>query len=124
MPDEPQTMLTQQHFAVALSELPSEAEIQGAIQLAIHLDLSLEAILEFMLRDHSATPASVKAKFKDYELRDKLLLYNGKIMVPDDENIKRDLVANFHDSPLAGHPGQNRMLELLSRRYYWLGMKA
>lgn len=68
VPDKPQTMLSQQHFAAALQELPVEGEIQGSIQRAIHLDLSLEAVLEFMLRDHRATPASVKAKFKDYRI--------------------------------------------------------
>lgn len=104
--------------------MPTEKEIQEAIQIAIHLDPSLEAVLEFIQRDHSITPALVKAKFKDYKLQVELLLYNGKIMVPDDENIKRDLVTYFHDSPLAGHPGRNQILKLVSRNYYWPGMKA
>ena len=29
-----------------------------------------------------------------------------------------------HDNPVAGHQGQARTLELLSRRYYWPGMKS
>jgi hypothetical protein len=123
-PEEPQTMLSPGQFVAAIRELPAEEEIQGAIQLTLNLDPSLEAILEFVRRDHSQTPASIKARFKDYNWDKELLLYNGRIVVPDDEDIKRDLVANFHDSPMAGHPGQNRMLELVSRRYYWAGMKG
>ncbi|KAF8747906.1 hypothetical protein RHS01_11205 [Rhizoctonia solani] len=30
----------------------------------------------------------------------------------------------YHDSPLAGHPGQQQTLELLSRNYWWPGMKS
>lgn len=124
VPDDPQTMLPQGLFVAAVSELPAEEEIQGAIQLALNLDPSLEAVLDFVRRDHSATPASVKAKFKDYTWENELLYYNGKVMVPDDEDLKKDLVANFHDSPMAGHPGQNRTQELVSQNYYWPGMKS
>lgn len=120
----PQIMLPSELFANALQELPSEISLQHSIQKALDLDPSLEAVLEFLRRDNTQTPSSVKAKFKDYELADNLLWYNNKILVPDEEEIKRSLVANFHDSPMAGHPGQNRTLELVSRRYYWPGMKS
>lgn len=35
-----------------------------------------------------------------------LLMCQGKILVPDDEALKRDLIAAFHDAPSAGHLGQ------------------
>jgi hypothetical protein len=47
-----------------------------------------------------------------------LLWYNGKILVPDNDENKRDLVANFHDSLMAGDPGQKHMLELVLKRHY------
>jgi hypothetical protein len=53
-----------------------------------------------------------------------LLFYQGQIVVPDNEELKRDLIAAFHDSTIAGHSGQHRMLELISRKYYWPGMRA
>jgi hypothetical protein len=53
-----------------------------------------------------------------------LLFYQGRIVVPDNEDLKRDLITAFHDSPIAGHPGQQRTLELVIRRYYWPGMRA
>ena len=123
-PDELQVMLPPTHFANALQEFPAEEELQQEIGRNLELDPSLEAVLEFVRRDHSNTPASIKAKFKDYSWEDNMLLYNGRIMVPDNEQLKRNLVSNFHDSPMAGHPGQNRTLELTSRRYYWPGMKS
>jgi hypothetical protein len=53
-----------------------------------------------------------------------LLFYQGRIVVPDNEDLKRDLIAAFNNSPIAGHPGQQWTLELRSRRYYWPGMRA
>ncbi|QRW20392.1 Retrotransposable element Tf2 protein [Rhizoctonia solani] len=35
-----------------------------------------------------------------------------------------DLLHIFHDSPLAGHPGRQQTLELVSRDYYWPGICA
>jgi hypothetical protein len=53
-----------------------------------------------------------------------LLFYQGRIVVPDNEELRRNLIATFHDSPIAGHSGQQRTLELVSQRYYWPGMRA
>lgn len=30
----------------------------------------------------------------------------------------------YHDSPVAGHPGQAQTLEMVARGYYWPSMKA
>ena len=51
-----------------------------------------------------------------------LLLFNGKVYVPKDQNLRRELVAAHHDSPVAGHPGRWKTLELVSRNYWWPGI--
>jgi hypothetical protein len=51
----------------------------------------------------------------DYSMEAGLLFYQGRIVVPDNEDLRRDLIAAFHDSPIAGHLGQQRTLELISR---------
>lgn len=43
-------------------------------------------------------------------------------MVPNDDSIKKKIVESRHDSPLAGHPGRYRTLELVQRDYHWPGM--
>ena len=45
-------------------------------------------------------------------------------MVPGNQEIQNKLLRRHHDHPLSGHQGQARTLELLSRQYYWPGMKA
>jgi hypothetical protein len=84
---------------------------------------SLEEILDF-LQNGSSGPVYIKKGFKDYQMEAGLLFYQGRIVVPDNKELKRDLIAAFHDSPIAGHPGQQWTLELVSRQYYWPGMRA
>ena len=44
------------------------------------------------------------------------------LVVPDDHDLRTELLTLHHDSSLAGHLGLYRMLQALSKRYYWKGM--
>ncbi|QRW20745.1 Retrotransposable element Tf2 protein [Rhizoctonia solani] len=69
-------------------------------------------------------PASIQKAYRDYDWEENLLWYQGKLVVPDTEALKEHLLREFHNSPLAGHPGQQQTLELLSCTYWWPGMKS
>jgi hypothetical protein len=43
----------------------------------------------------------------------------GKLYIPPDAALHRDIVKSCHNTPTAGHPGQSRTLELVSRHYWW-----
>ena len=47
----------------------------------------------------------------------------GKIYVPNNKKIKKEILKENHDSVDVGYPGQHRMLELLKRTYWWPGLK-
>ena len=47
----------------------------------------------------------------------------GRIYVPNNKKVKEEILRENHDSVDVGHPGQQRMLELLKRNYWWLGLK-
>ncbi|KAF8670350.1 hypothetical protein RHS04_08628 [Rhizoctonia solani] len=100
-----------------------EIEIQCQIELSLDQDKSLEEILQF-LQNKSKAPPSIKRAFKDYKMEAGLLFYQGRIVVPDIGTLRTDLLCIFHDSPLAGHLGRQRTLELVSRNYYWPGIRA
>ncbi|QRW21852.1 Retrotransposable element Tf2 protein [Rhizoctonia solani] len=120
IPPAHQTMLPEPVFAnVALVIL--EKELQCQIEASLDQDKSLEAILQF-LQNKSKAPPSIKQAFKDYKMEAGLLFYQGCIVVPDVGTLRTDLLRIFHDSPLAGHPGRQQMLELVSRNYYWPGI--
>ncbi|QRW22062.1 Retrotransposable element Tf2 protein [Rhizoctonia solani] len=119
---EPQTMLPDPVFAnVAL--ITPKKELQRQIEASLDQDESLEEILQF-LQNESKAPPSIKRAFKDYQMEAGLLFYQGRIVVPDTGTLRTDLLRIFHDSPLAGHPGRQQTLELVSRNYYWPGIRA
>jgi hypothetical protein len=53
-----------------------------------------------------------------------LVYFNNKVYVPDNHQIKLDILRQTHDSPLAGHLGQAKTFALVSRHYFWPGMRA
>ncbi|QRW21929.1 Retrotransposable element Tf2 protein [Rhizoctonia solani] len=122
IPPKPQSMLPDPVFAnVALVTL--EKELQRQIESSLDQDKLLEEILLF-LQNKSKAPPSIKRAFKDYKMEAGLLFYQGQIVVPDVGTLRTDLLWIFHNSPLAGHPGRQRTLELVSRNYYWPGIRA
>jgi hypothetical protein len=53
------------------------------------------------------------------EEREGLLMYQGLIWIPDNDQLRLWLQHDHHDALVAGHPGQAKTLELLGRNYYW-----
>jgi hypothetical protein len=51
-----------------------------------------------------------------------LILFRGKVYVPKNDELRRELVKAHHDSPVTGHPGRWKTLELVSRNYWWPGI--
>ncbi|KAF8748741.1 hypothetical protein RHS01_10575 [Rhizoctonia solani] len=118
---EPEVMLPSEVFANASEE---ELEIVTEVRSKLREDPSLEPIIQFLTEDADNAPPSIRKAYRDYDWEEDLLWYQGKLVIPDNESLKERLLREFHDSPLAGHPGQQRTLELLSRSYWWPGMKS
>lgn len=51
-----------------------------------------------------------------------LILFRGKVYVPRDQELRRQIVKAHHDSTVTGHPGRWKTLELVSRNYWWPGI--
>jgi len=48
---------------------------------------------------------------------------DGRLVVPENSEIRRDLVAAHHDHALAGHPGIANTLKAVAEGYWWLGLR-
>ena len=48
-----------------------------------------------------------------------ILHFDGKLYVPPEGGAHAEVLWSNHDSPLAGHFGYARTLELIQRKYYW-----
>jgi hypothetical protein len=54
-----------------------------------------------------------------WEEDDGFVYYKGRLYVPNDRKLRQDVVKSCHDAILAGHPGKNGTVELVSRYYWW-----
>jgi transposase InsO family protein len=53
-----------------------------------------------------------------------ILLYQGKVIVPDINYLRTHLIREIHDQVSTAHPGRDKTYRLLRDRYYWKGMLA
>jgi len=61
---------------------------------------------------------------KGLVLEDGLLLYQGRLIVPDVDQIRTDLIRESHEQLSTAHPGIRKTIRLLTDRYYWKGLAA
>jgi Integrase zinc binding domain len=65
------------------------------------------------------TRRSRKISLADCSDIESRLLYRNRIYVSDLYQLRFRLTRQYHDTPVAGHKGQAKTYELLSREYYW-----
>lgn len=51
---------------------------------------------------------------------DEVLTFKGNVYVP--QPLRANVLASLHDSPLAGHGGRRKTLDLVNRNYWWPGV--
>src|SRR5260221_401768 len=51
-----------------------------------------------------------------------VVLYRGKVYIPDNPQLHHNLVHAHHSAIVAGHPRHWKMLELVSQNYWWPGL--
>ena len=54
---------------------------------------------------------------------DRVAYMKGRVYVPNNKELREEILREHHDPVDIGHPGQHRMMELLKRTYWWLGLK-
>ncbi|MBW0478148.1 hypothetical protein O181_017863 [Austropuccinia psidii MF-1] len=91
------------------------SDLVDKIQKEVWQDKDYKEILKQLARGESVTDYSLEPQAK-------LLLFKDRVVIPRNEEIQLNLLQRFHDSPLAGHPGQEKTLEILKRYFNWAGM--
>ena len=71
----------------------------------------------------NGTRKSKLIQLAECQVRDGILLYQEKLFVPDDHELKMEILTRNHDAPAVGHPGRARTYEIISRNYFWPGMR-
>ena len=55
----------------------------------------------------------LRTALTDWTLDDSLILFKNRVYVPDDLDLHQSIIAETHESPVAGHPGHFKTLQLL-----------
>jgi hypothetical protein len=58
-------------------------------------------------------------KSTEWSKSDGLLIFHGKIYVPNDRDLRRHIIEQHHDMRIARHAGHFKTLEFISRNYWW-----
>ena len=54
---------------------------------------------------------------------DEVVYMEGRIYIPNNKDLKEEIMREHHDPADVRHLGQHRMQELIKRTYWWLGLK-
>lgn len=63
-------------------------------------------------------------QFEDFTIRDGLLLFKGRIWVPNDVTLKELICQEYYDSSIGGHAGIQRTLARIAACFYWPSMRS
>jgi hypothetical protein len=120
-----QTLLKPEFFAIrsisTTHESPvDDSELISKIKKALESDKTTQDYKALL----SSGPREFAKNLEDWNFEHGLLLRRGKIYVPKDTQIRLEVIHLHHDTPMAGHPGRFKTLELITRNYWWPGMSV
>jgi len=95
----------------------SEVEIVEKIKKARSKDEDVVRVVEEMKK------VGVKElRGNEWKIEGDLVLKEGKVYVPKDEELRVEIIRLHHDVPTAGHGGRWKTVELVTRNYWWPGV--
>jgi len=90
-------------------------DLKQAIREAIETDrLTGQKLKDILLN----RPCDAAKGLQEWNLEDGLILYKGLVYIPNNENLKRKVVQQYHNE-LMGHPGEWKTIELITRDFWW-----
>ena len=57
-----------------------------------------------------------------WQIEKELVLKEGNVYMPKDEKLRAEIIWLHHDVPVAGHGGKWKIIKLVTRNYWWLGV--
>ena len=86
----------------------------------IHQSSAQEAeVLEGLRALGKTSPHALTEGIAAWEEKDGLVYFKGRLYVPNERALCREVLQTCHDNLTAGHPGKNGTLKLISRYYWW-----
>jgi hypothetical protein len=112
------TLLKPEHFANSVQQKPLYFKSNDLVN----------RIAQLITQDEHFGPiyqsvANQTNPDNDYLISHNILLFKGLICIPDSDELKHGILSECHDQPTAGHFGIAKTHELVTRNYYWPGLR-
>ncbi len=105
------------------SSLPHSPTLVAAIMHTIDTAAPIDEFKKALASDptwHEALGREAGNRHKNWSQLDDFILFHDQIYVPP--SLCPKILFQYHDSPLAGHPGHAKTIELIAHDYSWPGM--
>ncbi|CAH9119366.1 unnamed protein product [Cuscuta europaea] len=93
-------------------------EVQSDLLNKIQKNWELEGTAE-LIKKLKEEPGAVKKYSFSYDK----LLRKGKLVVGEDESLRKEIIQNLHSSAMGGHSGNQATNKRIQALFYWKGMK-
>jgi transposase InsO family protein len=60
---------------------------------------------------------------RKFEIAENALLFRKKLWIPENDELRLNILKEIHDQPAVGHPGIRRTWDLIKRHFYWPRMR-
>jgi hypothetical protein len=100
-------------------QLQGNLELKDQIAKCQELD---DEVANAIQEIKSNGPRSLGKGLQEWNYKDGLILFWGKIYVPNNTALRREVVRCCHDPVIMGHPGHFKTLEIVQRNFWWPGM--
>jgi hypothetical protein len=100
-----------------------ERNILQEVQRSLRDDVQEESVAK-AARELQKDKGRGTIKSAEWSKSDGLLMFRGKIYVPNDRDLRRRIVKQHHDTCIVGHAGRFKTLKLVSRNYWWPQMSC
>jgi hypothetical protein len=68
-------------------------------------------------------PKSIRAKMgfamNDCKICENRIYYKNRLFIPENTELKMQIIYGTHNSEIGGHPGRMKTTELVSKSYFW-----
>ena len=111
--------------ADALSRQPQDVECAELVVPAWQHWADLEAELkadEFLQKLRNDLSSGTQ-QHTGFELRQGLLFYKGRLVIPRGSRLITSLITEFHGSPIGGHSGETKTYQRVAAELFWIGMR-
>ena len=100
-----------------------DSGLRDAVRTALPTDPEIGPYLPQLQDPMLPREEDVRRYLEPFAMVDGLVLRNGLVYVPKSDEIKLQILRAHHDTITSGHLGQEKTLELITRDFYWPGMR-